>query len=546
MTSLKPTKNLRRIFRYTWRFVSLLLLIPVGLHAAASVSLMADAELSADLPFTQRFYELTGPILDEGINRDIGDSNPKTIVLNAPVGFIFDSSASINVSVSRLAGTGALLSLASSNAVVSSSSVTVTVNGRDAADGQTRSRLTWSGVRVRPVSGYPLISGDLLIAGTASVNGLAKISSFGHLKTIPGQVAALRFSRQPSGAAYRTPFTIQPAVRTCDLAGNDSTNNLPLSMEIHLTVTAGQSQLAGVSTLEIGMQGGKGEALFAGLSLNKAEVGVILTASALGLQSAISAPFDVVTSPLTLRGITAQPKVYDGGTAAVIDTSKAILEGVFQGDLVFPDYSNAIGAYQNSKEGFWSVTISGIALSGLGVENYYLQTPATPLVRISPAPLEILGLTIANKVYDGTTAARLASTNLILNGLIPGDLITLGGLPVAQFFDSAVGTNKPVNVTGFVLNGVGARNYSLINPIVAFANITAITPAYLERVLGTVAALHFSGEPDTSYSIMISTNCGISWWKGATVITDGYGQGFFKDTQATNCERFYRVSLPLP
>src|SRR5579864_2934875 len=76
--------------------------------ADVSVSTPASAAISADT-FGAASTALTGPVIDEGANQDIGVG---TIVLHAPIGFQFDTNSTVVATVSRLdVGAGSLLVL---------------------------------------------------------------------------------------------------------------------------------------------------------------------------------------------------------------------------------------------------------------------------------------------------------------------------------------------------------------------------------------------------------------------------------------------------
>ena len=66
--------------------------------------------------------------------------------------------------------------------------------------------------------------------------------------------------------------------------------------------------------------------------------------------------------------------------------------------------------------------------------------------------------TAANKVYDGTTAATVQGTVV---GKLTGDTVNLTG-GVAAFQNKNAGTGKTVDISGFVLSGASAGNYTLV------------------------------------------------------------------------------------
>ncbi|HLX94877.1 MAG TPA: YDG domain-containing protein, partial [Verrucomicrobiae bacterium] len=88
------------------------------------------------------------------------------------------------------------------------------------------------------------------------------------------------------------------------------------------------------------------------------------------------------------------------------------------------------------------------------------------------------GLTANNKVYDGTTAAILSSNNVVLAGVLAGDVsnvqLSTNGY-VANFVSPNVGTGIGVTVSGLTLTGSAAGNYTLSQPTGLSASITPAT-----------------------------------------------------------------------
>ena len=75
------------------------------------------------------------------------------------------------------------------------------------------------------------------------------------------------------------------------------------------------------------------------------------------------------------------------------------------------------------------------------------------------SPATVTGsITATNKIYDGTTAATIASR--ALSGALAGDDVSLSG-GTASFATKSVGTAKTVTATGLTLSGAAAGNYQL-------------------------------------------------------------------------------------
>jgi uncharacterized repeat protein (TIGR03803 family) len=194
---------------------------------------------------------------------------------------------------------------------------------------------------------------------------------------------------------------------------------------------------------------------------------------------------EVVTAiPLTVSGITAADKVYNGNTLATLNTTGAALAGVLSGDVVTLGTSGASGTFASKNVGQnVAVSVSGLTLSGTQAGDYTLTQPTTT-ANITPATLTVSGITAANKVYNANLVATLNTTGAALVGVLSGDTVTLGTSGTSGTFASKnVGQNIAVSVSGLTLSGAQASDYTLTQPTAA-ANIT---PAAL-TVSGITAA----------------------------------------------------------
>ncbi|WP_227505823.1 YDG domain-containing protein, partial [Acinetobacter sp. AG1] len=148
--------------------------------------------------------------------------------------------------------------------------------------------------------------------------------------------------------------------------------------------------------------------------------------------------------------LTAQDKVYDGTTSAIVNGSLNTSD-VITGDQVSV---GTTGQFVDKNAGQNKVVTASSSLVGLDAGNYELTTNGQVTANISKK--QITGvLTAQDKVYDGTTSAIV---NGSLNGLITGDQVNLNAQ--GQFTDKNAGSNKTVNVSGN-LSGTDAGNYSL-------------------------------------------------------------------------------------
>ena len=94
--------------------------------------------------------------------------------------------------------------------------------------------------------------------------------------------------------------------------------------------------------------------------------------------SYVNGTLNITPATLTVTGVTANDKVYDGTTAASLNVSNAALVGVFSGDLVTLDSNGATGTFASPNVGDdILVTISGLTLGGAQATDYSLTQPTT-------------------------------------------------------------------------------------------------------------------------------------------------------------------------
>jgi filamentous hemagglutinin family protein len=185
---------------------------------------------------------------------------------------------------------------------------------------------------------------------------------------------------------------------------------------------------------------------------------------------------DITQRALTV-GAAAQNKVYDGGTTAVVTLS----DNRVAGDVL--SASNTSAAFTDKNAGIGkTVNVGGIAITGTDAGNYSVNATAATTANITPASIaNVSGITAADKVQDATTAATLATGGAAFTGRIGADVLTVGAA-TGNFDTPAVGSGKPVSITGITLSGADAGNYVLLNTTAATtANITPAPANMAER-----------------------------------------------------------------
>ena len=180
---------------------------------------------------------------------------------------------------------------------------------------------------------------------------------------------------------------------------------------------------------------------------------------------------NITQKAVTVSGITASNKTYNGNTEASLGVSGATISDLISGDNV--TLSSATGQFDDANVGTGkTVAISGLTLSGESANNYTIasSSQATTIADITPRPLAITGITASNKTYDGSTTATVDGTGANLDGLIPGDDLTL--TYTGAFDNAIVGTGKTVTVNANISGGEDAGNYQVASCNSPTADIT--------------------------------------------------------------------------
>ncbi|MCB2194259.1 MAG: BspA family leucine-rich repeat surface protein [Bacteroidetes bacterium] len=166
---------------------------------------------------------------------------------------------------------------------------------------------------------------------------------------------------------------------------------------------------------------------------------------------------DITAKELTISNASASDKVYDGTTDAEI--INASLEGTISGDDISLD--ELTGTFNDKNAGTDKIVNAAITIKGTDAENYSLIQPTGLSADITEKELTVSGsFTVLDKDYDGTTSATIDNNELILEGTIENDDISLLN-EVAEFSQSEVGENITVTIISAELDGNDKPNYTL-------------------------------------------------------------------------------------
>lgn len=181
---------------------------------------------------------------------------------------------------------------------------------------------------------------------------------------------------------------------------------------------------------------------------------------------------DISPLALTVSGLTAANKVYDATTAATL-TGSPTISAPLANDSVFVSGTVSASFIDKNVGVAKPVMLGGLALSGADAGNYSLSLGNSVRADITPRELVVSGFSVADKVYDATTAATLSGAATA--SPLAGDVVTLVGTPTANFADKNVGVGKPVSVGGFTFGGADGGNYTPVQPSGFTADITPRT-----------------------------------------------------------------------
>ena len=326
-------------------------------------------------------------------------------------------------------------------------------------------------------SGAPYNAARCTIAGnwkhTPSVGEFFYTDSTGNKINTPVNVGTYNVNVNVDGVTATKEFTINPG----SLDSGDFTFTSPSNLTYDgqpkvatVTLAADKVNAAGAITVKYMGEDGNviededGKPVTSVTEAGTYTVGIDVTKGTGYDSMAMNCPewtFTIKPKPVTITGISADDKTYDGTNRAVIKGMPAI-SGLVAGDegAVTVEAASAKATFADVDAGTAkTVNFSGYALAGAKAGNYTLAQPASVTANISPKALTIADVTVADKAYDGTKTA--AVTGVTFNGLVSSESLTKGTdyTVTGNFADAAVGDNKEVTVTVNLKDSV--KNYTL-------------------------------------------------------------------------------------
>jgi gliding motility-associated-like protein len=419
------------------------------------------------------------------------------------------------------------------NVVYHPTTIGLTITGVSANnkvyDGNTSAVLNTSGAVLSGV-----VAGDVVTLITSGATGTFSGKNAGTGKTVITSGFAL-------GGTDAVKYSLTQPVTTADITkANLSITGITANNKVYNsntiatlnTVSAGLSGIIGTDVVTLNSTAASGNFSNKNIGTGKtvSTAGFILEGADAGNYnfSFPSLTADITVAPLTVTGVTANNKVYDGTTTATINTAGALLAGVAGSDIITLNSGSVTGTFADPNIGAGKVvTISGFTVSGTDLGNYTFTQP-TVFADITGVLLTVTGVTANDKEYDGSTSATINKGSAVLVGVVSGDVVTLVTTGAAgTFVNKNAGPGKTVNTSGFTLSGADAGKYTVIQP----SAIASITKASLSVTGVTANSRPYNGTTGATLNTSAAALAGVFGTDVVSLIKTG-ASGIFQTKNA--------------
>jgi hypothetical protein len=224
--------------------------------------------------------------------------------------------------------------------------------------------------------------------------------------------------------------------------------------------------------------------------------------------------------------------------------------------------SSTSGVFNNKNVGTGkTVTVAGIAVTGVDAGNYQLMNTSTQTIaNVTARAIQLNAMTAESKVYDGNTSGIITGS-LSVTPLLNDDLtLSASGAHTTVFSDKNVGENKTVTVTNpgtlagadagnYVLNPVATTTASILKKDVTLASIVAADKVYDGNRDAVISSGVISGVVDGE-TLLVSGASGAGTFAdknaaaGKTVTVSDVAA--LMKTDGTGEWRNYNLTLPSP
>jgi gliding motility-associated-like protein len=156
---------------------------------------------------------------------------------------------------------------------------------------------------------------------------------------------------------------------------------------------------------------------------------------------------DITLPTITISGVTANNKIYDGTTAVVLNTGSAVLVGVSGTDVVNLISTGATATFADKNAATSKpVATAGFVISGADAGNYTLIQPVL-IADIQPKELSVRAHDLS-KIYGN--ALTLTQQDITTTGLVSGDIAPVITISSEGAPASANAGKYPISVSGGV------------------------------------------------------------------------------------------------
>jgi filamentous hemagglutinin family protein len=153
-------------------------------------------------------------------------------------------------------------------------------------------------------------------------------------------------------------------------------------------------------------------------------------------------------------------RVYDGTNFAHIPTQNIttslndiLAVDIFSAEYASPDVGNNLPV---------TITSSNFGkLSGINAANYKINSATASSSNITPKPLDIYGIFIESKIYNGNKNAVIDGNPYVEPLAADATQVVLSGQGIATFSNLGPANNIPINISGYSLSGAKSANYIL-------------------------------------------------------------------------------------
>ncbi len=316
--------------------------------------------------------------------------------------------------------------------------------------------------------------------------------------------AAVSPTISPAGslAALSTVYGTASSATSFTVVGSSLTNNIlvtpPSGFEVSQTV-GGESGYAATQTLTQTDGNVASTTIYVRLAATSAvdsySGNVVLSSTGATDANVAIVSSTVSTKALTIIGLTANPKSYDGQTTVSV-TGTAAYSGLVNSES-FTVSDVVIYAFTTNGNVGTAKAITQTGTYTVPSSNYSITQP-TLTADITAVGLTISGLSGVSRAYNATNTATLSGTAAYV-GLVNSEVFSVTGTPSATFADANVGTTKPITVIGYT---APTANYTVTQPIGLTANITKAD----QTITLTSTATKYVGNADYTLAATSTTS----------------------------------------